>query len=197
MVNWSQDQLTKKSIEQVIMEFKIEKSSLAGVQPMRDLFLSENTFQFIYNKCHAAGWADVYLFTLNDTQVGYGSVWGKDRREDRDTIFEFFLSKPFRKYAEKVFAELIRVSATGFVECQSNDVLLTQMLYEFSNNIYAEAILFEDEYETTFTIQGIRFVKAKRRVETQSIRWNRMVKLWPREVSSGIIIFHLSISIMK
>ena len=72
------------------MEFNIEKTSLTKVESLRDLFLSENTFQFIYNKCHAAGWADVYLISKNEQQVGYGSVWGKDKREDRDTISEFF-----------------------------------------------------------------------------------------------------------
>jgi len=72
------------------MEFNIEKTSLTKVESLRDLFLSENTFQFIYNKCHAAGWSDVYLISKNEQQVGYGSVWGKDKREDRDTISEFF-----------------------------------------------------------------------------------------------------------
>jgi GNAT superfamily N-acetyltransferase len=141
------------------MEFNIVKSRLAEIEALRDLFLRENNFQFIYNKCHSAGWADVYLFSLNGEKVGYGSVWGKDRREDRDTIFEFFMTKPCRKYADQVFTEFTKVSAAGYVECQSNDLLLTRMLFVYSENINAEAILFEDGFETTFEIPGISFTK--------------------------------------
>ena len=143
------------------MEIQIVKTSHEKVEFFRDLFLTENTFQFIYNKCHAAGWADVYLFTVNNKQAGYGSVWGKDRREDRDTIFEFFLTEPFRKYAGQVFAKFIKVSVAGFVECQTNDTVLTQMLFEYTGNINAEAILFEDSFETTFHSPGTRFIKNK------------------------------------
>jgi RimJ/RimL family protein N-acetyltransferase len=141
------------------MEFHIVKSILADIESLRDAFLSENKFQFICNKCHAAGWADVYLFSLNDEQVGYGSVWGKDRREDRDTIFEFFLTSPFRKHADQVFSEFIKFSAADFVECQSNDLLLAQMFFVYSRNINAEAILFEDGFETTYHIAGVNFTK--------------------------------------
>lgn len=88
------------------MHFEIIKSDLVTVEPLRRLFLSETKFQFIYNKCHNAGWADVYLFTLNKLQIGYGSVWGKDKRENRDTIFEFYLSDPFRKYDSRIFQNL-------------------------------------------------------------------------------------------
>jgi RimJ/RimL family protein N-acetyltransferase len=143
------------------MDFQIEKTSLDAVKPLRDLFLSESSFQFVYNKCHAAGWADVYLFSMNEKQIGYGSVWGKDKREDRDTIFDFFLTSPSRKSAGLFFAEFIRLSKARFVECQTNDELLAQMLFEFTGNINAEAILFEDSFETTFNIHGTRFLKNK------------------------------------
>ena len=141
------------------MEFQIVKSSLVNVEPLRELFLKENTFQFIYNKCHAAGWADVYLFILDGEQAGYGSVWGKDNREDRDTIFEFFLKEPLRKYAGQFFNSFIKVSAASSVECQTNDVSLTQMLFENTGNIVAEAILFEDNFETSYVIPGTSFIK--------------------------------------
>jgi hypothetical protein len=56
------------------MDIQIVKTSLDDVEPLRDLFLSERSFQFIYNKCHAAGWADVYLFSMNEKQIGYGVI---------------------------------------------------------------------------------------------------------------------------
>ena len=142
-----------------MIEFKIIRASSEKAEPLRNLFLSECKFQFIYNKCHAAGWADIYLFTMDEVNVGYGSLWGKDKRENRDTIFEFYLRGPFRKYASQVFAGFLENSAAGFVKCQSNDLLLTRMLFEHAVNINAEAILFEDCFETEQKIPGTRFIK--------------------------------------
>jgi hypothetical protein len=140
------------------MEYTITRSNLADIQALRNLFLSEINFQFVYNKCHGAGWADVYLFSTNETAIGYGSVWGKDKREDRDAVFEFYLTVPFRKNATRIFADFIKTSQATYIECQSNDRLLTSMLFEFSSNIYAERVLFEDNYETTLDVTGTRFI---------------------------------------
>lgn len=63
------------------MEIKIIKSELEEIQSLRVLFLQENNFQFIYNKCHTYGWADTYSFLIDDTKVGYGAVWGKDKEK--------------------------------------------------------------------------------------------------------------------
>lgn len=143
------------------MEFDIVKVQEADIESHRRLFLAEAKFQFVYNKCHGAGWVDVYLFKLNDIAIGYGSLWGKDKREDRDTICEFFLDNPFRKHARQIFEQFIQASGAGFVECQTNDILLAGMAFESTKNINAEAILFETAFETAFAIDGAQFVKSK------------------------------------
>jgi len=84
------------------MEIKAIKSELEAIKAFRVLFLQEGNFQFIYNKCHDYGWADTYLLLIDDTKVGYGGVWGRNRREDRDAIFEFYVINPFRKFANAV-----------------------------------------------------------------------------------------------
>lgn len=145
------------------MKLTISKAPLTEVQPLRNLFLAESRFQFVYNKCHGAGWADTYLFTIDNVVAGYGSLWGKNKRDDRDAIFEFWLLKPFQKFASKLFPEFIKVSGATFIECQSNDKLFANMLFEYGKNIYAEAILFEDACETHMKIPGTIFKK----IETQ------------------------------
>jgi len=146
----------------ISMEIKITKTKLEEIQPFRTLFLHENSFQFIYNKCHDFGWADTYLFTMDEIKIGYGSVWGKDKREDRDAIFEFYLLKPFSKFSNLVFPKFISASGSTFIECQSNDLLLSSMLYEYAQNINAEAILFKDHFQTNFNIEGVIFRKQKK-----------------------------------
>jgi len=113
----------------------------------------------VHNKCHLYGWADTYLLTAGKIKIGYGSVWGKDRREDRDTIFEFYLLHPYRKFSGMIFSEFLSLSQVQWIECQTNDYLLSSMLFEFAENINTEAILFEDGYQTSFKIPGAVFRK--------------------------------------
>ena len=141
------------------MDIKAIKATLAEIQDLRVSFLREGNFQFIYNKCHQYGWADTWLFLVDGQRAGYGAVWGTDRREDRDSIFEFYLVEPFRKPASLIFEEFCSVSGASFIECQSNDFLLASMLYEFAENINAEAILFEDDLQTDLAIPGVTFLR--------------------------------------
>ncbi len=120
-------------------------------------FFWENHFQFVHNKCHENGWADTWLFLIDGKKAGYGAVWGADKREDRDAIFEFYLTRPFKKMANVIFEEFCAMSGATLIECQSNDLLLSSMLYEFAQNINAEAVLFEDDFQTELFIPGVIF----------------------------------------
>ena len=144
------------------MELKVTKTGLTEVKELRDSFLKGISFQFIYNKCHGAGWADTYLITADGIKAGYGSVWGKDKREDRDAIFEFYLLPPYRKHANRIFPELHKASGAAYIECQTNDNLLTCMLFEYAKNIQGDRILFEDAFETGLNIPGTTFRKTEK-----------------------------------
>lgn len=142
-----------------LMQIEISKVSLEEIKQLRILFLQENNFQFIYNKCHDYGWADTYLFRFNGTKIGYGGVWGQSKREDRDAIFEFYLVPSYRKFAELIFLKFHAASRAIYIECQTNDWLLSSILHEFSENINAEAILFEDGFQSDLQIPGTVFRK--------------------------------------
>ncbi len=86
-----------------MMELKVIKTGLEEIQAFRILFLQEYQFQFTYDKCHYYGWADTYLFLIDGKKVGYGAVWGKDKREDRDAIMEFFVLRTFRRFSNLIF----------------------------------------------------------------------------------------------
>lgn len=143
------------------MGFNVVKALETDIESHRRIFLAEAKFQFVYNKCHDAGWVDNYVFKFDGLSIGYGSVWGKDKREDRDTICEFFLDHPHRKYARQIFNQFIIVADASFVECQTNGGLLANMAFESAKNINAESILFETSFETAFSIEGAEFLKRK------------------------------------
>ncbi len=141
------------------MEIKVVPAGLKDIEALRILFLHENHFQFVHNKCHLYGWADCYACLADGILVGYGAVWGQSRREDRDAIFEFYIIQPYRKLTDAFFTQLHAVSDAVYVECQSNQILLSSMLYQYAKDINAEAILFEDHFSTDFSIPGTIFQK--------------------------------------
>jgi GNAT superfamily N-acetyltransferase len=129
------------------------KANLRDIQSLRALFLQETNFQVRYNACHERGWTDSYLLAIDGLEVGYGSIKGQEIAA-RDTVFEFYVTPPFRKLASVVFVELLAASGAKYVECQSNDLLLSSMLYEFSGQIGATTMLFEDHAVTEHTMPG-------------------------------------------
>ncbi len=141
------------------MDLKVVKTDLAAIQSLRALFLQENNFQVRYDSCHWRGWADEYVFTDGDTQIGYGSVMGRDDLKLRDSIFEFYLVPDYRNRMAAIFAELIKVSGVIYIECQSNDLLLSGMLYEFAKNISSDVVLFKAGSSTHHKFDDVIFRK--------------------------------------
>ena len=139
------------------MKLNAFKTTLQEIQTFRALFLQETNFQIRYNACHERGWSDTYLVTCNDIAIGYCSIKGKNNLTDRDSVFEFYVIHPYRKFLEIIFSELLLVSGATFIECQSNDFLLSSLLYEFSQNINADVILFQDHVVTEYINPGVIF----------------------------------------
>ena len=135
--------------------------SLNEILPFRDQFLEENDFQIRYDACHARGWSDSYLLKIKEQPVGYGSVKGKKELSDRDAVFEFFVLPDYRTYRSALFSELLHISGATFIECQSNEQVLTHMMYEFAHCIYADVILFEDHHLPHFMHPELIFRRRK------------------------------------
>ena len=138
------------------MKPQAHKANLEAIQPYRHLFLQEINRQVRYDACHERGWSDSYLLTLDGREVGYASIKGEEIA-GRETVFEFYLIPAFRKHANPVFRELVAVSGAHTIECQSNDCQLSSLLYEFSQAIRAEAVLFEDHSVTEHSLPGVVF----------------------------------------
>jgi GNAT superfamily N-acetyltransferase len=141
------------------MTLNVIKSDLKEILHLRNLFLQENNFQIRYNACHERGWTDSYLIVYNNEKIGYGSIKGNGNINDRDTVFEFYLIPPFINISSIAFLELLKSSKVNFVECQSNDLLLTSLLYQYGHNINSNVILFEDGFTSDIKIDTTIFRK--------------------------------------
>lgn len=140
------------------MQLSVVKVPLQELGSLRADFLRELNAQFTYDKCHLYGWADTYLFSAEGIAAGYGGVWGKDKREDRDSIMEFYLKPEYRGDANEFFSEFISVSGAVWIESQSNDKSLSPMLFEYADGIWAEAILFEEDFQSSLKAEGVEVV---------------------------------------
>lgn len=138
------------------MTITADRADLRDILPLRELFLQENNFQIRYDARHARGWTDSYLLRAEDSVVGYGAITG-EKRDIRDTVFEYFVVRPFRKYASVIFRQLLVASGAEYIECQSNDLLLCSMLFEFSTSVKSEVVLFEDHAVTEHSVTGATF----------------------------------------
>jgi GNAT superfamily N-acetyltransferase len=136
------------------MTTSARKVELETILPLRAIFLKEANRQIRYNACHERGWSDSYLLTIDDNAVGYGSIKGREI-PDRDTVFEFFVVPAFRKHASNLFRQMLAVARPAFIECQSNDPLLSEMLYEFARNISSDVVLFEEHSVTDLSVPGV------------------------------------------
>src|SRR5687768_12894054 len=139
------------------MAFDIHKSPLEAILPFRPLFLQENNFQIRYNACHERNWSDSWVITLEDRIIGYGSVKGKDNLNDRDAVFEFYIIPTCRRHARDIFRTLLATSRAKYIECQSNDILLSSMLHEFSSRIYADTVLLKEHTTTELERSDVFF----------------------------------------
>lgn len=137
------------------MTLSVTKTDLKEILHLRNLFLQENNFQIRYNACHERGWTDSYVVIYNNEKIGYGSIKGSDK----ETVFEFYIIPSFRNFILISFEELLRLSKATFIECQSNDFLLTSLLYQYGQNINSNVILFEDNFTSDIKTDAALFRK--------------------------------------
>jgi GNAT superfamily N-acetyltransferase len=120
---------------------------------LRNLYRAEMNCQIVLDSWHGRGWADSYLFRLNDCVVGYGLVGGV-RADPKDIVTEFYVLPVHRGSALALFRRFAEASRAKSIEVQTNDILLTLMLFDCADRIVSETILFRDAFSTSLSLPG-------------------------------------------
>jgi GNAT superfamily N-acetyltransferase len=126
----------------------VEEVALDAILPMRDEYRREMNCQIVHDSWHARGFTRSYECRVDDDVVGYGSVGGAPR-DPKDTAKEFFVRPSVRRLALPLFRRLLAVSGARTIEAQTNDILLTLMLFDCSAGWESDTILFADTLPTT------------------------------------------------
>lgn len=140
------------------MDLEVTLVPAETVRPLRELHRREMNCQIIHDSWLGRGWMDPYLLRIDGRIVGYGLV-GDVRAERKDNIHEFFVQPQHRGAALPLFRRLIETSGATRIESQSNDRLLTLMLYDCAANIESHVVLFHDALTTHLAVPGATFRK--------------------------------------
>jgi GNAT superfamily N-acetyltransferase len=123
---------------------------LRDIEGLRDIYRQEMSCQIIHDSIHSRpGWSNEYLLTEDGAKVGYGSIAVGGPWHEKTTVYEFFVLAQHRARVFDLFESLLTSSEAKMIETQSNDALLTVMLFTFAHDISSESILFHDSLTTS------------------------------------------------
>ena len=120
---------------------------LEHIVNLHEEYRREMNCQIVHDSWHLRGFTRSYVLRMAGKTVGYGSVGGPPR-EAKDTLKEFFVLPGWREAALPLFRQLVAVSGARTVEAQTNDVLLTLMVFDCAVELVSETILFADAIVT-------------------------------------------------
>lgn len=132
------------------------------ITPLRESYREEMDCQIIHDSIHSRpGWTTEYALDLNGTLAGYGSVAIGGPWKTSHALYEFYVKQEYRQRIFDLFAALLPACSAAIIETQTNELILPVLLHTFCQNIRAEAILFEDRFETQLVPEGSGFRSTK------------------------------------
>jgi len=140
------------------MSISVRTSDLSAIVPFRTRYREEMRCQIIHDSIHERpGWTTEFALEINGVMVGYGSLAIAGPWKEMHTLYEFYVNQENRRRAFDLFTALLTECSARKIETQTNDPFLTVMLFTFGQNTLAEAILFEDGFETQYAPDGVTF----------------------------------------
>jgi GNAT superfamily N-acetyltransferase len=140
------------------MKIDVSLVPLEQILSLRDLYRQEMNCQIVHDSLHARGFSDLYVIQVDGRIAGYGCVVA-DKGKRREVIREFYVLPVHRAAALPLFRALIAASKARKVQAQTNDILLTLMLFDCTSRIRSDTILFHDAFRTSLSVAGITFRK--------------------------------------
>jgi GNAT superfamily N-acetyltransferase len=135
------------------MTIDVEPVPLEEILPLRELYRREMNCQIVHDSLPRRGFGDLFLLRVDARVAGYGFVMGY-QNEPKDMVREFYVLPAYRGKALAIFRRLAAVSKARRITVQTNDVLLTLMLYDCASEITSETVVFHDALTTSLANPG-------------------------------------------
>ncbi len=138
------------------MKIDVSPVALDEIMPLRELYRREMNCQIVHDSLPGRGFGNLFLIRADGRVAGYGFVMGY-HGEPKDLVQEFYVLPALRGSALAMFRRLIETSRARRIETQTNDVLLTLMLYDCASEIRSDRIVFHDALTTNLAVPGAIF----------------------------------------
>ena len=178
-----------------MMESKLVDNQ--DILSLRDMYRHEMNCQIVHDSLHSRqGWTHSYALCINETVAGYGAVLVGGPWQGSKTVFEFYVSPPYRSHQFELFRAFANASQCTHLEGQTNDPFFSSILHAFGTELSTESILFHDIHTTRLYSEGAAFrrVEASDRISINrhdlddSAEW--IVDVNGDAVAAGDILFH-------
>jgi GNAT superfamily N-acetyltransferase len=138
------------------MAIDVSPVPLEEILPLRELYRREMNCQIVHDSLPRRGFGDLFLLREDGRVAGYGFVMGY-QGEPKDMVREFYVLPACRGSALPLFRRLIEFTRARRIGAQTNDILLTLMLYDCASEITSDTILFGDFTVTSLAIPGANY----------------------------------------
>lgn len=174
------------------MDIHAQQVAVAEILELREFHRQEMNCQIICDSLHLRGFMDSFLIRVDGEAAGYGTVTsGQDEHKvfEKGLINEFYLLPAFRALAVAAFRQLIDASAAVQIQAQTNDVLLSLMMYDFAEEITSDTILFHDAMVSDVSMPDAVFRQATDD-DPEEVRGEWLLEVAGEIVASGGVLTH-------
>jgi GNAT superfamily N-acetyltransferase len=179
------------------MGLSVRQATLAEISFLRDQYRAEMSCQIIHDSIHTRdGWTREYLVDLAGEPVAYGSVAVSGPWKNTPTLYEFHVVPRYRVRLFECFENLLTACGAHAIETQTNDKLLSLMLYSHCDSIRVESILFEKGQATDHEVSGglLRRVVQKDAESLEQVKLDSscawLLEVRGQPVAAGGVLYH-------
>lgn len=140
------------------MRFQATPVPFETIAPFRDLYRRELGCQIVHDSAHyRENCFQSHLIEVDGKVAGYGSTWIGDYWMIKNSIFEFFLLPEFQPCLFSIFEDFLKAIEPPKLYAQTNDRFLGSLIFDYTQNVSVEHILFADGNVTNYIAPGVLF----------------------------------------
>ncbi len=129
------------------MSVDVSLENLEAIGGLRERYRQEMNCQIVHDCLHAQFLTDIYVIRVDHQVAGYGCLISGES-ERRNVIKEYYVLPVHRRHALALFRRLLAETRATAIEAQTNDVLLSLLLFDCATDFKSERILFHDRATT-------------------------------------------------
>jgi GNAT superfamily N-acetyltransferase len=135
------------------LPIEVASAELQTLLEWRERYRREMNCQIVHDSWHARGFTQLYALSLAGRPVGYGAITG-DRPGPMDIVKEFYVEPAHRAAALDLLQAFLAATGARWIEAQTNDPLLSFLLYDSAVELASSTILFADALTTALEAPG-------------------------------------------